>query len=101
MQFFAPDDIYKHCPVIPPKKGNYSDHSLNSGIKTYEFIIDDVSWINPFPVAKLLGIDMKHYMDLPDAINKILADGNEKINGHVVKLVDISKDKEEGEEDED
>ena len=95
MQFFSPELIYKNPPVIPPKKGNYSDHSATSGIKTYLFIIDGAEWINPFPVAKLLGIDMKHYMDLPQAIEKLQADGNEKINGHTVKLVDISKDKDD------
>lgn len=99
MEFFQPDAIYSHNPVIPPKKGNYSDHSSTSGIKTYEFIIDGVSWINPFPVAKLLEIEIKHYMDLPDQIRKLQPTGNEKILGHTVKLVDISIQKDE-EEDE-
>jgi hypothetical protein len=40
---------------------------------------------------------MKHYMDLPDAIRKLQPNGDEKINGHEVKLVDISKDKEDDE----
>jgi predicted house-cleaning noncanonical NTP pyrophosphatase (MazG superfamily) len=97
MQFFQPEMIYKQPPVIPPKKGNYSDHSATSGIKTYQFIIDGAEWINPFPVAKLLEIEMKHYMDLPDAIRKLQPTGNEKIKGHTVKLVDISKEKEDDE----
>lgn len=95
MQFFAPEKIYKTCPVIPPKKGNFSDHSATSGIRTFEFIIDGVSWINPFPVAKLLDIEMKHYMDLPDAIRRLQPEGGEEINGHKVELKDISKDKDE------
>jgi hypothetical protein len=97
MEFFAPELIYKHCPVIPPKKGNYSDHSITSGIKTYIFMIDGAEWINPFPVAKLLDIEIQHYMDLPDAIRKLQPNGDEKINGKEVKLVDISKDKDEEE----
>jgi hypothetical protein len=98
MEFFDPDKIYKSNPVIPPKKGNYSDHSVSSGIKTFIFMIDGNEWINPFPVAKLLGITMKHYMDLPDAIRRLQPNGDEKINGHEVKLVDVSKDKDEEED---
>ena len=95
MEFFAPDKIYKHNPVIPPKKGNFSDHSATSGIRTFEFIIDGTSWINPFTVAKLLNIEMKHYMDLPDAIRRLQPVGDEEINGHTVQLKDISKDKDD------
>jgi hypothetical protein len=98
MEFFTPEKLYKNMPVIPPKKGNYSDHSVSSGIKTFIFMIDGKEWINPFPVAKLLNIEMKHYMDLPDAIRKLQPNGDEKINGHEVKLVDVSKDKEEEED---
>ena len=92
MKFMYPDRIYKNPPVIPPKKGNYSDYSASVGIREFEFIIDGETWLNPFPVAKRLGIEMKHYMDLPDAI-KAIQKGDEtvKINGHTVKLVDVSK----------
>lgn len=99
MEFFDAENIYKHNPVIPPKKGNYSDHSISSGIKTYKFMIDGNEWINPFPVAKLLGIEIKHYMDLPDAIRKLQPNGDEKIKGMEVKMIDISKDKEDEDEE--
>lgn len=91
MKLFRPDDIGKP-PVIPPKKGNYSDFSSSSGIKSYEFIVDGETWINPFAVAKKLGIEVKHYMDLPDKIREIQADDETAlVNGHTVKLIDISQ----------
>ena len=95
MKLFQADKIGKYPPVIPPKKGNFSDYSV-SGIKAYEFIIDGISYVNPYPVAKKLGIEMKHYMDLPDKIRALQGDDPDAlINEHTVKLVDISKGTEE------
>ena len=91
MKMFHPDMIPKNPTVIPAKKGNYSDYTASTGIKTYEFWIDGVSYVNPYPVAKMLGIEIVFYMDLPELILEKLVDG--KINGHEVVLKDISKDK--------
>ena len=98
MKLFQPESLPHNSkgevivPVIPPKKGNYSDYTSTAGIKTYEFIIDGESWINPFAVAKTLGLEVEFYMDLPLLIEKLQANGEEKINGHTVVLKDISKE---------
>lgn len=98
MKLFQADKI-GIPPVIVAKKGNYSDYSGTSGIKTFEFIIDNVSYINPFSVAKKLDLTVKHYMDLPEILQELLKDDPDKlINGHTVKLVDISTTKDEEEE---
>jgi hypothetical protein len=90
MKLFQPDKI-GIPPVIPPKKGNFSDHTATMGIKTFEFVIDGEPWINPFAVAKELGLKIEFYMDLPEMIEKL----GPEINGHTVTLNDISKDKDE------
>lgn len=88
MKLFHEDEI-GIPPVIVPKKGNFSDSG--AGIKTYAFIVDGDVWYNPFPVAKKLGINMQHYMDLPDAIKRLNVT-YPTINGYKVELRDISKD---------
>lgn len=96
MQFMYPEKIYTHMPVIPPKKGNYSDYSATAGIKEYEFILDGVTWLNPFAVANKLDLKWKNYMDVVDQIEEALGDNDEvEINGFKVKLVDISKNQTE------
>lgn len=98
MKFFHPDEIGTP-PVIVAKKGNFSDFSSTSGIKVFEFIIDGNSYLNPFSVADKLGIKVKHYMDLPDAITDLQKDNPETlINGFKVELKDISKSTENEEE---
>lgn len=82
-------------PVIVAKKGNFSDYSAN-GIRYFEFLVDGYQYTNPFPVAKMLGIKIKFYMDLPDEIEKLQGgDSSVQINGHDVKLIDMSKVKDD------
>jgi hypothetical protein len=54
-------------PVIPGKSGNYKEES---GIYYYKFIIDGESYLSPFRVASILGIQIKDYMDLLEIIQK-------------------------------
>ena len=83
-------------PVIPPKKGNFSDGYSSSGVKTFEFTLDGLDFVNPFVVANKLGLKVDHYMDLPDLILSMKEDGKDLvINGIKVELKDISKDKDE------
>ena len=83
-------------PVIPPKKGNFSSDYSSSGIKTFEYILDGLSFINPFVVANKLGLKVSHYMDLSEEIVKIQKENpGELINGYKVELKDISPGKDE------
>lgn len=97
MKMFDPEKLPKFTPIMVARKGNFSDYSSTAGVKTYEFIVDGYTYINPFAVANILKIkDVTHYMDLPDKILELMGEDEEvEINGHSVKLRDISQKKDE------
>ena len=80
----------KHPEVLPVKSGNYSDNSSATGVKLYEFTLIDkegrsVTYPSPYTVARKLGLDIKHYMDLPE----LLEQHNFFVNGFKVKMEEM------------
>jgi hypothetical protein len=84
MRLFHGADIGKP-PIIPSKSGNYSSGSAGTGVKIYTYTIGKEKFRNPYEVAKMLGVDIKHYMDLTDIINA----NNGVVNGTKVKMEEI------------
>lgn len=72
----------KFTPIMPAKSGNYG---TPGGVKTYIFTVDGIEVVNPYKVAKKLGLEIKFYMDLIEIIDK--NDG--VIAGHVVEYTEV------------
>lgn len=78
-------DLIGIPPVIPAKSGNYGTDSSGSGIKIYCYIIDGERYFNPFTVARMLGVEIKHYMDLTDMVEQ----NNGELMGVKITLEEI------------
>lgn len=74
-------------PNIPARPGNYGNDSLS--IKEYVFYIDDVDYLNYYTAARILGVEISHYMDLVD-----MFEGQTELNGHKISLQILGGDDE-------
>lgn len=83
LQMFNPESI-KGVGIIPSKSGNYGTDNV-SGVKLYSYTVDGEYVANPFRVAKMLGLSIKHWMDL----NDILEEADFQIGDHVVTRKEI------------
>ena len=79
-------------PTIPAKPGNYSDDYQTSGVKIYRIYIQDelegeIMLQNPFAAAKLLGLEVKFWLDFFD----IVKENNGVIKGKNVRLEEVPR----------
>jgi len=78
--------------LIPSKPGNYADNTGSSGIKIYRIYVtnetgEEIMFMNPFPCAKYLGVEIKFFMDLFE----ILEENDYEIKGRKVRLQEVPR----------
>ncbi|UOF81966.1 hypothetical protein [Caudoviricetes sp.] len=78
-------EAVKGVPIIPARSGNYSDDS-SLGITEYVFFIGTTEYYNYYEAAKVLGIEIKNYMDIVEYFNT-----HESFEGKPLRLVELTR----------
>lgn len=79
------EEAMKGVPIMPAKSGNYSDET-SRGITEYVFYIGNTEYYNYYNCARVLGIEIKNYMDIVEYFNT-----HDKFGDQPLRLVELSR----------